>query len=159
MDVVFHIIGQHQLALAQIEALGSPEAHALLREGADHQKTLAVQGAFVDIKLFAVLEMLFVVAVDGNGMALAEGDQLAVVVENGVVQLAYQYEYHTPVTLYGNFLQRLCQRNYRVVPKDYMEEKYKKIVFQGLPLNSNYKLLKNRKDCIYLYEKKLEKTR
>ncbi len=79
--------------------------------------------------------------------------------ENGVVQLAYQYEYHTPVTLYGNFLQRLCQRNYRVVPKDYMEEKYKKIVFQGLPLNSNYKLLKNRKDCIYLYEKKLEKTR
>ena len=85
MHVVVHVVGQDQLALAQIEALGSPEAHALLREGADDQQPLAVKAPLIDIQLLALGQMLFVVAVDGHGMALAEGDELPVVVEDGIL--------------------------------------------------------------------------
>ena len=81
MDGVVFIVAQHALALGQVKALRRPEAHVLIREGADHQQALALVIPLVDVQVLAFRIMLLVVAVDGHGMVLAELDGGLVVVE------------------------------------------------------------------------------
>lgn len=79
--------------------------------------------------------------------------------EGGTIQVAYQYNRSQSILVYGNFFQKLWKKNYVMNPKNYMDDKYKKVVFQGMPLNSGYALSKDVKDCVYLYQKERRKAK
>ncbi len=79
--------------------------------------------------------------------------------ENGIIQIAYQYQYRTKVNLTGNFLKNLFHKKYKVKGIDYLEKKYRKIIITGSPLWSNTEITSDVQDCIYLYKNELEKRR
>lgn len=71
----------------------------------------------------------------------------------GVIQSAYQYLYKCPriQPLPKNVFKRLVTSKWSLQKIDYMEGKFKKIVFMGYPLRHK-DMTEELMDCVYLYE-------
>ena len=78
------IIVQHKRGLADLQAFGRVEAHRVPRERAYDQQLFVLIAAQIDIEILVVGQQLLIVAVDGDGVFLAELQQLAVEVQQRV---------------------------------------------------------------------------
>ncbi len=79
--------------------------------------------------------------------------------EEGQIQVAYRYKYKTKIRSSENFFSSLFKKKYVVDEIDYMKDKYKKVVFTGIPFSLTANITSDTKDCIYIYEKKAIKRR
>ncbi len=80
-----NIIGIYdELAVREIDSLGSREFHGVSREGADNEELFALIVSLIYEELIAVSVILPEITVNGNLVLLAEFEKLAVVIENGL---------------------------------------------------------------------------
>ena len=78
------IIVQHERCLADLQAFGRVEAHGVPRERTYDQHIFVLVAAQIDIEILVVGQQFLIVAVDGDGVLLAELQQLAVEVQQRV---------------------------------------------------------------------------
>ena len=78
------VILQHQFGSSGVKAMGQPEALGFTGEGADHQQLLLAEGAGIAEEVRPQGIMLPVIAVFHHPQRFAQGDGLAVEVQNGI---------------------------------------------------------------------------
>src|SRR5699024_7567364 len=98
-DKVHIVVLEDLPGLHEVEALGGGEVGVLVREGADDQQPPAPRLAGVDVEVRALPQVLFVLAIHDERLGLAEGDELAVEVQQGVRVPLLDLDVHVPVVL------------------------------------------------------------